>query len=280
MKRPKPVDLRFLMTRSETPKFLADLCAAAHPRAKLTSSVEEAMHRHLPLHDLLRGSLFYPASGLDGSVLSLYHYFPSFVYADYGVELLQVQEALSSDKWDGFSRPFKLIAMRDVSEELVPSNWEPHPNWRHECGKDLTITLKDRQPFAIWAILGDRPSQATRLISLLFVGAESATTFNRLYIDNAIAPAALAVIQPSDALGSNWTDFRKPGGTFSRLVASNPAGPPKYYVAGGRGSIESYAEPDWPEYSALLAWPLPHLCGTREAGATSIWTRVKGDELQ
>ena len=79
----------------------------------------------LPICDLLNGSLYYPACGLDGNpVRYLGGFVHSFVYVDYGVARDDMLNSACHNH-EGF-RGYTMFLRRDVAEhELVPNGWKP-----------------------------------------------------------------------------------------------------------------------------------------------------------
>ncbi len=98
--------------------------------------------------------------------------------------------------------------------------------------------------------------------SLLYLCADGAAAYQALYIANAIAPKAIAVIQPGHSFGGNWTNFEDPQQILARTVAANPAGKPEFLLYGGYGSRDYYRQPCWPEYSEHVCFLDKHDGGT------------------
>ncbi len=76
-----------------------------------------------PLGDILRDSLYYPASRFDGDpVAHLTGNIMSFIYVDYG----HGREELDAELANRGFRGYEVIARRDVTErELTPGGWNP-----------------------------------------------------------------------------------------------------------------------------------------------------------
>ncbi|MCE2449019.1 MAG: hypothetical protein J4F35_11720 [Candidatus Latescibacteria bacterium] len=240
---------------------------------------------NIPIIGLLRNSIFYPASGLDSDpIMHLGHHFWSFVYADYGYEPEFIKATLSAERFAGY----KLLGRRSVSENELPlARWNSESDGWLEGGNNREARERGTPPFAQWALLvRDYGQEKPReLMSLLFVGAEGVTLFKKLYVDNEVAPACLAIIQPSDEMGENWTNFNDPNAYLAKTVMTNPSGSPRFLLYGGNGQVEWCKSSPWPEYDKLLAWPLERRInqdrkddplyswkGNRE-GALSLWKR-------
>lgn len=205
----------------------------------------------LPLPSMLAESVYYPASGLDGDPIKwLATNFQTFVYADYGLDRETVVDALPS------FRGYEVLGLRDVTaSELFPKGWPSTPPLA-ELPDQRPWDGFMRPPFAIWAILqrtfGFGPDHGPTRFSLLFVGGDGVATFDALYCQNGVAPAAVALIQPGHAFGGNWTNFTDPRGPLARAVMGNPAGAPTLLLEGGMGDAACYERPCWPYFSAPI----------------------------
>ncbi len=244
---------------------------------------EDALDSPVRIQDLLRDSVFYPASGLDSDPMQLLgHHFWSFVYADYGFTPESIQAVLSADKFAGY----KILRRRSVIEDEIPlAGWNSESAGYLEGGNIREAREKATPPFAEWALLERNygPEKPPELMSFLFVGADGVTLFQRLYHKNGVAPACVAIIQPGDGMGDqNWTDFRNPTAYLARAVLSNPAGSPRFLLHGGGGKAEWYKESCWPTFGKCLAWPLERTESAspgspfrrRREGAMSLWERT------
>lgn len=233
--------------------------------SKLTS--DSIVNGPFPLRDILRNSLYYPASGFDGNpIRHLAGNIHSFIYVDYGYERDVFDRALHEE---GF-RGYEILATREVTEqELVPHGWHPIPPMPYE-GRPSADACK--VPFCLWAVLQRRadmlPSHGPERFSLLYLCADGAATFQALYLANGLAPKAIAIIQPGHGFGGNYTDFTDPERILARSVLSNPAGRPELLLYGGWFSRNLYREPCWSDYR-------DQICFLEIAGGGSIgvWRR-------
>lgn len=204
----------------------------------------------LKLHELLRESVFYPASGVDGRPVQwLVGNFWSFVCVDFGVTSKRILDGLKG-KYEGFPG-YHPIACRRFGSREIPSrdrmiaNPPADSNWPRE--------LRIRTPFAIWAIMERMPTpefgpgHGPDRFSLLYIGSDARTSFEILYTANSIAPAVVSII--------GWAEFENPLCLLAQTVLLNPAGAPQYLLHGGGGQTEWYDRPCWPSYTERL-WQL------------------------
>ena len=209
-----------------------------------------------PLREILRDSLYYPASGLQGApVQYLAGNILSFVYMDYGLSRQEFRQELESVGFTGYG----LVTLRSVSvEELAPRGWPSIQRNRGDCSSD---DYRDRmQPFFCdWAVLqrcdGFADEHGPERFSFLFACADGVAAFQALYVQNREVPKAIAIIQPGTGFGINWTDFADLDRVLGRTVLGNAAGRPGLLLNGGRGGRGlGNARPWWPGYeSPVLA---------------------------
>jgi hypothetical protein len=227
------------LVRIETPAWLANLTA------------EAIKHDQFPLHELLKNSLYYPSCGFDADPIRHFggNIF-SFVYVDYG----HTKEAfLDAMHFGGYN----IVATRFVSKsELYPTGCQPLTLSRID-GDPQRYRDHIKEPFCVWAVFQLRSdSQLTGApfrFSLLFVCADGVATFQGLYNANLIAPKVVAVIQPGESFGFNWTNFSDSEQIFARVVQENPAGQPEMLLYGGiRRDWSAYSSPCWPTYKFLI----------------------------
>ena len=214
------------------------------------------LERTLPAVDLLYESVYYPASGLDGDpMMHLGHHFWSYIYADYGYEHKAVIDSLSSGSFAGY----RVLGRRTVGESELPlQRWNSATQGFLAGGNNRDARQRAQLPFAEWALLerNHGPDKPQELMSFLFFGADGVTLFKMLYVENKITPACIAIIQSSDEMGSNWTNFRDPDAYLAEAVMTNSGGSPRFLLYGGNGNPEWYRRSCWPAYSDCIAWPL------------------------
>lgn len=222
------------------------------------------MREPFPLHELLRGSLYYPSCGFDGDpVRFLGGNVLSFVYVDYG----KTREELDHNLRGGGFSGYELIATRSVaSDELTVAGWAPLEPLPID-GDPARYREWMKQPFCTWCIFQRRDnyssSHGPRRFSLLYLSADGVAAFQALYVANGISPTVVAIIQPGHGFGRNWTNFEDPQQIFARTVLQNPAGLPRVLLYGGIGDTNSYREPCWSNYPQRV-------CFLRKAGGGTI----------
>lgn len=96
-------------------------------------------------------------------------------------------------------------------------------------------------------------SHGPERFSLLYLNADGAAAYKALYVGNAMRAKAIAVIEPGNGFGGNWTDFTDPQAILARVVLSNPASMPDFYLSGGFGRLKYLPAPR-PSYPRLLGW--------------------------
>lgn len=166
-----------------------------------------------PLAEILRDSLYYPASGFDGDpVRYLAGNVVSFIFVDYGTS----EDALAAELTDPrYSfRGYEVIAQRNVAErELAPHGWRPILPLL-EDGEPTRYREWMKNPFCSWSILerdkGYPPNHGPHRFSLLYLCADGVAAFQALYLSNGESPVAVAIIQPGHGFGGNWTNFEDP----------------------------------------------------------------------
>lgn len=205
-----------------------------------------------PLSEVLKDSVYYPASGIDGDpVKYLGKQFQSFVYVDYGVGRDTVVQELPN--FAGYD----LAISRELQpSNLVPRGWSP-PQFAQMNKSPEWVVQWIREPFAIWALYRRQPKydddHGPTGFSLLYIGGDGVATYHALFFASQITPAVICLIQPGTGWGGNWTDFNAPDGILARFVQGNPAGCPRFLLYGGRGDGDFYRISPWPEYATQIA---------------------------
>ncbi len=198
-----------------------------------------------PLHDILRGSLYYPASSFDGDpVAYLAGCIASFIYVDFGHGLDEVKAELQEPGFLGYER----VGSRSVTEcELTPEGWSPEHPAEGDRGRRF-LQNRIKPPFCIWSVFARKsdysPSHGPSRFSFLYLCADGRAAFQALYLSNEHRPKAVALIQPGDNV------FEIPEGLFARNVLQNSAGAPEFLLYGGAGGRDFYLQPPWPGYRA------------------------------
>lgn len=251
--------LNQLLPAVSTPDWLADL------------STYKMQHEYFPLIDLLRDSLYYPASGFDGTPIKyLAGHFLSFVYVDYG----RSHEEFINELEDPGVRGYDLVGCRRVTErELAPHGWQSVPP-ASDDGEPFRYLDWIQEPFCTWSVFQIHDDTAEwygpRRFSLLYICADGVAAYQALYVTNSIVPKAVALIQPGYGFGANYTDFEDPEKIFAKSVLElNTGGQPDVLIYGGLGRLEFYREPCWPHYGR-------HVCifSMKDANRhISVWKR-------
>ena len=239
----------------------------------LNRNQEEIQNGEFPLREILKDSLYYPASGTDGDpVKYLAGNVLSFIYADYGIERNEVLHTLKhgQHRFCGYAP----VALRDVNmKELCPDGWTPKlprpGDGNPERGRSFI-----KPPFAVWSIFqrlaGFSDEHGPERFSLLHICGDGVATFQALYHGNHCVPHAVAVINPGTGFGGNWTDFSDRALIFARSVLENPSGDPELLLYGGICPADDpfYQEPCWPDY------PEPVACVPKyDGGYIGVWSR-------
>jgi hypothetical protein len=210
----------------------------------------------LPLADMLKGSLYYPAAGFDGRpVAELGGQIHSFVYVDYGVRRDVLFDQLNSNE-DGF-KGYEILGWREVKQdELVPTGWQPEVVPGPQ--EDPSRRPFDGESFGVWVVLERAQSLGSahgpERFSLLYLCADGAAAYQALYNANESVPSVLAIIQPGTGFGGNYTDFTDPKAILARSVWANRTGLPSLLLHGGIGGRKDYTDPIWPMYGVDGGW--------------------------
>jgi len=178
---------------------------------------------------ILANSTFYPASGIDATnIEALSEYTNSFVHVDYSVTEEKVRRAMSED-FQGVG--YKLIGLKHLSkEELTPNGFKqnnfPLKDSEVERMENMTQARNIHSSFCYWAVYelnesSTGGSKKNKRFSLLHIGGEACATFDALYVNNGINSKAVAILNPGEGYGDNWTIFRDPGYRLFQLMKLN-----------------------------------------------------------
>lgn len=190
----------------------------------------ENFKKSFNINEILKNSTFYPASGIDATnIEGLSAYTNSFVHVDYSIPETEVKRALNED----FTAVgYKLIGLKHISEkELTPNGFKPNnfslQNSEKERLNFLEQAKKSQKPFCYWAIyeidetLTGSTKGKIKKFSLLHLGGEASATFDALYVNNEINPKAIAILNPGEGYGDNWTKFTDLEYRLYRLIQLN-----------------------------------------------------------
>ena len=209
------------------------------------------------LKSILTNSVYYPASATDGKPIEgLSRFSFSFIYADYSLQKEQVENALKTEfELIGY----RLVGMRYVSDnELIPNGITPQRFPLNESEKERMHyrqeSIRNLDPFALWAVyeldseLIKKNSEKISRFSILYIGGEACTTFDKLYVYNKINPLAVAILNSGEGCGDNWTHFNDPDYRFYKMIEYNALNNyqayPKYLFTNMCSEISSF----WPNY--------------------------------
>lgn len=175
------------------------------------------------IEDVLKDSLYYPASGLSGTMVELFvDKVASFIHVDYLVKKDELHDDLLARPFKGF----KMIHSESVDPNLlVPNSWNFGPD-----SPKLKWPVRI-DPYCEWMVFEN--SDLLRF-SLLHICAEGVSAYEDLYNRLGYVPYAVAC-QRSDGFSMNWTFFLNPDQNgkmpLYEMVKQNWLGLPKYLIA-------------------------------------------------
>ena len=179
----------------------------------------------VPMDDLLRDSLYYPASRTDGRPVKLCNTvwrrlgIDSFVYCDFD---LSVGEFLADTRT---MHGYHMLGSRRLAPaEYIPEGWTiemvPEGDGRRRYW-DSFLGHGGPAHGACWVVMERdadmSPVHGPERLSILYVCGEGLATFQQLYCSRGIAPKMLCFIQCWGFAG-NWTDFSACGAPFHRTL--------------------------------------------------------------
>jgi hypothetical protein len=228
------------LPRNPVPTWLANIRAEDEP----------------PISCLLDRSVYYPACGVDGRpVQYLAGYSHSFIYADYGRDSEKVIASLTADcafldYQVKFARHVDPLVFLGTSTGNIPGLNERIDGIPRRYA-DVQVSL-----YAFWSVFERLPScteaHGPELFSLLYLANDGVATYHALYHSNGLYPSVVAIIQPGEGFGGNWTSFFEPSQIFARTVMANPHGRPSYLLLGGYGADREFQQTIcWPGYELL-----------------------------
>ncbi len=243
----------FLKTRfrKPVPQWLSDL------------DVSTMESTELPLRELLKGSLYYPACRFDGRPIQfLGGFIHSFVYVDYSVEK---DDVLFEFRYNGL-RGYELVGVKELALSAIsPGNWGPRPpiQYAHEMDRYNSQKRWRKKPFALWLILSREPyyddDHGPSRLSVFYICADGIASYQNLYCRRHLAPEVLTIISPGSGLGGNWTEFRSQSGYFAWTVLNECRKLPRYMLAGGY--LLNYYQSYWPQFYPVHVEWLQHIHG-------------------
>lgn len=212
--------------------------------------------RSIPWQELLNDSLYYPSCGTDGHpVQYLGGRCHSFVYADYGYSFEDISGVLNRPAFSGYRlQSARLLDQGEINLEEAWAELRIDPRIDGEPNR-----YRDRhvRPYGYWCIFERLPSypdgHGPFRFSLLYLGMDGVAAFQALYTRSRAVPLIVAIIQPGEWFGWNWTHFFDCKQVFSRTVTENPAGRPRFLLLGGYQVKEDFQRHVvWPGYESLI----------------------------
>lgn len=188
------------------------------------------------LKNLLTNSVFYPASGLDGTAIKkLSSKYRHFVHADYSTSQEEVENAMANH--------FYQVGYDLCEQQIISFNSLISPRHGRLIRRTLNeyennritqipficdrLEFRNFRPFAIWSrykynhIRAGFKADKAVYFELLHVGGEACEVFNALYLHAGINPEVLVFINPSEGYGDNWTCFTETGFRLHNSVMLN-----------------------------------------------------------
>ena len=209
-------------------------------------TAERITNGPVPLDDLLRGSVFYPACRTDGRPIKLCNTLwrhlgvDSYVYCDFDMS----EEAFLADTRT--MRGYHVVAHRHLDpSEYIPEGWTLEMAPERGDGRrggywDTFLGHGGPARCACWAVFernADRGLEyGPERLSVLFVCGEGLATFQQLYCSRGMAPKMVCFIQCWGFAG-NWTNFSAVGAPFHRTVQKYGASLPEWLCFGDCGGI-------------------------------------------
>lgn len=218
-----------------------------------------------PLQEILKGSLYYPASGFDGSPVRHASAIKvnSFVYADtFGTEDA-FDSALARESFHGYS----IFGQRILTQnDLVPSGWKPElpPGLEENLRNSYIAAMRmaNANPgtaFARWTVFTRNPElgddHGPSSFSLLYVRGEGVATYQALFSSQKILPKIVAIVRPGTGFGGNYPMFEE---FLYGVMKMHPLGmPPELLEWHHRDRAERLSSLPWIEmYTQKILGPL------------------------
>jgi hypothetical protein len=215
-----------------------------------------------PLQQILEDSLFYPASGIDGTAIRYWlEGVLSFVYVDTSYSHAAFKHAILTAPPSGYS----ILGIRDLSpQDLTPLGWKPTIPKELDSKSYLSalglVDASGTSAFASWIVFERdsslEDSHGPIRFSLVFLRAEAIAAYQAIYVGNHICPKILAVIRPGIGFGGNFGNFEE---VLLKIMKSNPAGMPPWLLQwhSSQYPAEVPDEPWCLEYGRKVQGPLP-----------------------
>lgn len=220
----------------------------------------------IPFYELFKNSVYYPACGFDGDVTNLcMGYSHSFVYVDnLCLWSNTTKETICAEinHPDNF-KGFKKIFQQEYTYEQLMGSYQLHQEPLMENDGNPEFGLKPEPFFSILTIFEPANGVNTKYIrsetstihhvyermAFLYICDDGCRAYEKIYQSHQTKPKAIAIIQPGNAFGGNWTSYYDQKQIFSRIVHKNPGGMPEIMIFGGRDSLGGwYRKNYWSTY--------------------------------
>jgi hypothetical protein len=183
----------------------------------------------------------------------------SFVYADYTVKRSWIVDKLMAS---GAFWGYRAVFGKDIELDQIKGSvrFEPIEIDIRSDGDPNSYQRNWTRPYAYWVVFERLPerdlSHGPDRFSILYLGTEGVETYQLVYSSNGAYPGAVAIIQPGEAFGFNWTNFHDSDKPLARAIRANRFGRPSYLMLGGywlgRRAQEDIKWPDYPELLCFL----------------------------
>jgi hypothetical protein len=217
-------------------------------------TVEDIQNGTFPLEKVVDESLYYPASGNDGSPIRHWGLgVNSFIYVDW---LMDKDSLLGEIQQDNAFTGYRLLAHRDLDlhvDKQPSQRWAPKCLNREEYNEwhKYFINEEDNiQKFSIWAVFERLPGFSKQhgpdRFSFIYIRGEACITYHRIYVIKDLLPKIICLIRP----GMNFRNFEQ---VFMETLRTHQRGlPPKLLCWHGRNvrpcvEFETFR----PEYSVF-----------------------------
>lgn len=201
----------------------------------ISKITKENFNSSFNIIDILEDSVYYPASGVDATPVEIFgNKYNSYINVDYSTSYDDVKRSMEFD----FEKVgYKLVGIKDVTLEELTPNGRTYSSI--ELNEHEFKTLKENQHihnlfysfassgFAIWSVyelsedLSNKSIGKAKRFSLLHICGEGWATFKAIYFHNKINPKAIAIINPGEGNGDNWTLFTDPNFRFYQSIREN-----------------------------------------------------------
>lgn len=198
-------------------------------------TVDDIQNGTFPLEKVVDESLYYPASGIDGSPIRHWGLgVNSFIYVDWLTDRVSLlSEIQKANAFKGYG----LLAYRDLSRsDLTPIGWIPQrPNSLDSQLYKINMqsAMHDKSgPFAIWAIFERLPEftdqHGPSRFSFINIRGEACATYQAIYVANNVLPKIVTNIRPGTGFGGNFNNFEE---VFMETMLMHQQGLPRHLLS-------------------------------------------------